>query len=334
MSDKTRYAYAVGRIRAIEKRLLDKNKLDKMLDAKSPEDAVKVLVEAEYGTSSGDLASVFEYERLLNEETKKVFKLLNDIAPQPELFELFLLKNDYHNIKVLLKDEFLGQNNDNLLTSTGSISLTKLKYMLKERELADLPSIMRKAVDDSLDSFNRTRDPQVIDLILDKACFTQMIEVAKATENEFLLGLIVRMVDLANIKIFLRVKSLKKSWDFLQSILLPGGKIDKDVFIKNLQDSLDNFINALRSSAYGQLCEEGITDYISSGSLAKFENLSDNFIMSYVKKARYISFGIEPLIGYLVAKETEIKNARIIMIGKINNISNDIIRERLREAYV
>lgn len=334
MSDKTRYAYAVGRIRAIEKNLLDKNKLDKMLDAKSPEDAVKVLVEAEYGTSSGDLTSVYEYERLLNEETKKVFKLLNDIAPQPELFELFLLKNDYHNIKVLLKDEFLGQNNEHLLTSTGSISLTKLKYMLKEREMSDMPAIMRKAIEDSLDSFNRTRDPQVFDLILDKACFAQMIEIAKDTENEFLLGLIIRTIDLANIKTFLRVKNLKKSWDFLQNVLLLGGKIDKDIFVKNLQDSLDNFINALRNSAYGQLCEEGITDYINSGSLAKLENLSDNFIMSYVKKAHYISFGIEPLIGYLIAKETEIKNARIIMIGKINNISTDIIKERLREAYV
>jgi len=35
-----------------------------------------------------------------------------------------------------------------------------------------------------------------------------------------------------------------------------------------------------------------------------------------------------------MAKETEIKNARIIMVGKINNISNDVIRERLRESYV
>ncbi|MDK2799758.1 MAG: V/A-type H+/Na+-transporting ATPase subunit [Clostridiales bacterium] len=47
-----------------------------------------------------------------------------------------------------------------------------------------------------------------------------------------------------------------------------------------------------------------------------------------------MAFGIEPLVAYLMAKENEIKIVRIIMVGKINNISNEIIRERLREAYV
>jgi V/A-type H+-transporting ATPase subunit C len=55
------------------------------------------------------------------------------------------------------------------------------------------------------------------------------------------------------------------------------------------------------------------------------EKLSDNYIMAYVRKALFTAFGLEPLIGYLIAKENEIKNLRIIMVGKINGISNDII---------
>ncbi|WP_191980816.1 V-type ATPase subunit, partial [Clostridium haemolyticum] len=65
-----------------------------------------------------------------------------------------------------------------------------------------------------------------------------------------------------------------------------------------------------------------------------FEKLCDNFIMNFIKDAKYISFGPEPLIAYILAKENEIKIIRIIMVGKINNIDSQVIGERLREIYV
>lgn len=334
MSADTQYAYAVSRIRAIERKMLDKGKLDRMIDARTPEEALKVLIEADYGFSVSDPGSVFEYEKLLKEENKKVYALLKEISPRPEMFDLFLQKIDYHNVKVLIKGEFSGSFDEGTLLDSGLIPPGKLKLMLKERKMAELPVIMRKAIDEAIDTFNRTSDPQVIDLILDKAAYTQMLETARASGSPFLNGLVEVMIDLANINAFLRVRSLKKSWDFLQRVLLTGGRIDRSVFVKNLQDTLENFINALRYTPYGTVCEEGIGSFQSTGSMTRFEKLTDDYITEYIKKGRYIALGLEPLVGYLVAKQTEIKNARIIMVGKINNISGEIIRERLREAYV
>ena len=56
--------------------------------------------------------------------------------------------------------------------------------------------------------------------------------------------------------------------------------------------------------------------------------------MSYIRNARLVTIGVEPLIAWLFAKETEIRNVRMIMTGKINNLPMDMIRERLRETYV
>lgn len=67
----TQYAYSVSRIRAIERKLLDKGKLDRMVEAKSPEEALKVLLEAEYGNSMSETVSIYEYENLLSDEYKK-----------------------------------------------------------------------------------------------------------------------------------------------------------------------------------------------------------------------------------------------------------------------
>jgi V/A-type H+-transporting ATPase subunit C len=330
----TQYAYAVARVRAIEKKLLDKSKIDRMVDAKSANDAVKILGEAGYGLSGGDIDGVSNYEKLLDEENKKVYDILKEIAPEPEIFKLFLQRNDYHNAKVILKSEFLERDVDDILVDSGSIPASKLKLMIKERSMSDMPSIMRKAVDECIDTFNRTGDPQVIDIILDRALFRQMGEIANSIGNRFVVNLVRIYIDLANIKTFLRVKSMGKSWDFLQKILLDGGSIDNKIFLQNLQEPLDSFVNAIKFTQYGDFCEEGIEGYKNTGSLTKFEKLSDNFILSFVKNSKFVAFGVEPLIGYLVAKETEIKNARIIMVGKVNKIPGDIIRERLRETYV
>ena len=60
----------------------------------------------------------------------------------------------------------------------------------------------------------------------------------------------------------------------------------------------------------------------------------DDFLLSFVKASRWNPLGIEPIIGYLLAKENEIRLIRIIMVGKINNLPAETIRERLRDVYV
>ena len=44
--------------------------------------------------------------------------------------------------------------------------------------------------------------------------------------------------------------------------------------------------------------------------------------------------GIEPVVGYLQAKETEVMNLRMILTGKISGMDDALIRERLRDTYV
>ncbi len=56
--------------------------------------------------------------------------------------------------------------------------------------------------------------------------------------------------------------------------------------------------------------------------------------MDHAKEAKRVNFGPEPIIAYIIAKETEIKIIRIIMVGKINKVATEVIRERLRELYV
>jgi V/A-type H+-transporting ATPase subunit C len=56
--------------------------------------------------------------------------------------------------------------------------------------------------------------------------------------------------------------------------------------------------------------------------------------MDYMKKAKFINLGPEPIVTYMYARETEIRNIRIILVGKLNKVSDNLIRERQRDSYV
>jgi V/A-type H+-transporting ATPase subunit C len=60
----------------------------------------------------------------------------------------------------------------------------------------------------------------------------------------------------------------------------------------------------------------------------------DNALLKYLKKAKYVAFGAEPLIGYLAALEAELTSVRTVTAGLMVGLSADTITERLRESYV
>ena len=54
----------------------------------------------------------------------------------------------------------------------------------------------------------------------------------------------------------------------------------------------------------------------------------------FVKLGAYLFHPLlMPLLGYVYAKETEVTNLRLLLVGKDNAINEDILRERVRQVY-
>ncbi len=79
---------------------------------------------------------------------------------------------------------------------------------------------------------------------------------------------------------------------------------------------------------------KGLESYQKTMRLSEFERILDNYLMKLNIASKSIVFGPEPVFSYLAAKEAEMKALRIIMVSKLNKISPESIRERLRELYV
>lgn len=329
------YAYATARIRVRETKLMNRSRLDRLFDMTDPSDAVKLLMESGYGTDHIDNRKngAENVETLLSSELKKAYDLLFEILPNPQVVDLFKKSYDYLNAKLILKAEFLGIDVLKALSLMGTIKPENLLKLITDRKLGDLPELMSKAILESSDNFNQTGDPQNIDFILDKASYENMLEDAKMTEEPFLIELIKKLIDSANIRIFIRAKLLLLSKDFIIRALVKGGSVTEDVFVELSEKSFEQFFEALNRTGIAEVSNELSKAIKHPNGISEVEKVLDDFITLFLKQSKYVTMGIEPVIAYLFFKETEIKNARLIITGQVNKISQETIKERLRLGY-
>lgn len=332
--DKMKFSQVIPRIRVYETKLLDKSKIDRMIDSTSASEALKVLQETEYGNLIGNVNIPEDYEVILSEELKRVFNLMYNISPVKSLVDLMSIKYDYHNIKVILKGMFLKEDLSHLLIPVGNNEASKLKYLIENMQLSDFEPIMRESIEETISSFKNTNDPQMVDIILDKYMFKSLIHIKNEINDAFVDKYVIALIDSTNLKTLLRVKKQNKGREFFTSVIIEGGSIDKDKLLIMLNDTPENIANKLVFSNYAEFIKSGIEYYTKTSSVSLLEKLVDNFIMDMMKNAKIIPFGVEPLLAYIYAKETEIKIVRIIMVGKLNNISSKVVREGLRDSYV
>ena len=332
--DRMDFIQGVTRTRVLENRLLSRTRIDRMIDAKDIDEIFKILNETEYSSSLAGATRGEEYEKILSNELKRVYKLMREISEESVVVDLLALKYDYHNLKVLIKEKMLNKDLSHLYVPIGSFDLQTLKNSIVEGNLNDLPEEFGNAIEDVLKDYEINRDPQRIDIILDKIYFEHLYEMAKDTKVDLFINYIKDMIDFLNIKSAIRLKNQGKDVKFFEDVILPNGNIDTDIILYTLNDSIDNMIHKFRNSKISSGLLKGLESYRNTNRLSDLEKYMDNYLMELNKPSKYINFGPEPIFSYIIAKETEIKTLRIIMVSKLNNLSPDVIRERVRDLYV
>ena len=199
MAEEKIYPYAVARIRVLEKNLLSKQTLNQMAEEKEIESCLRTL--SEHGYDSVPEGNARDFEKVLSAESSKTYAVIRELVPEEKFINIFLYKNDYQNLKVLLKQEVSGIDGEQYIVQGGTEPVEKLKKSILDRNYADLPPIMGEAIEEALELYSKTQSGQMIDIALDRGTFRQMTQAAKESENEFVKGYTTRVCDLTNLKI-------------------------------------------------------------------------------------------------------------------------------------
>lgn len=168
----------------------------------------------------------------------------------------------------------------------------------------------------------------------------EMKEALKDYGSEFLSDYLTYLIDMHNIKTFVRFYILKEPQEKLSRSLVSGGFIDRNELLRLYEQSLEVLLIRLeyvhkRNSIvdYAFYLAEAIRNAEKNYSFVALEKAINDFLIEVLKQAKRISFGPEPLLAYYFARMNEINLIRMIIMAKLNDMPKDLIVERLNSVY-
>ncbi len=316
------YAYAVARIRSKELSLISAQTLEQLLASKSYEECLRLLADKGWSADSADAGE------LLSGEREKTWKLISELVEDMSVFDVFLYPNDFHNLKAAIKQVCTDTVTPQIFIAHGTVASELIVQAVKEHDFSLLPAHMRAAGEEALEVMLHTRDGQLCDVILDEAALEAAYTAGKASKNELIEKYAELTAAAADIKIAVRCQKTGKKLDFIMRALAHCDTIDTEKLAAAAVSGLDAICEYLEKTPYADAVQE------IKKSTSAFERWCDNLIIAYIRPQKYNPFTIAPLAAYILARENEMKSVRIILSGKLNNLSDESIRERLREMYV
>ena len=116
----TDYAFCVARLRANETKLLTNEFIEKLIEARSFDEAVNLLIE------KGWIEQSEAYSDAINRHSVELWRLLNECVPDKKLLESLCVLNDYFNIKTAVKCAVTGEDATSFYVHPTTLNVEKL----------------------------------------------------------------------------------------------------------------------------------------------------------------------------------------------------------------
>lgn len=325
---KDRYTYAVARIRARELSLLSEQDVSRLMACESYEECVNALRDKGWGDETLDAKGPdCDYQFMLKAEEQRLWQLVAELVADREPFRVILLPIDYHNLKAAIKGYITESLSKDLFMPGGTVDISRLIKCVEEGDFANLPQGMTEPAREAFYKLLHTEDGQLCDDIIDKA----LLNAIKAEGDGSKVGLIKAYAEFfvasANIKIVFRGQAMHKGREFLSSELVACDSLDVKKLAEVAMMGQADLLEYLEVTPYAD-----VVPFVAE-SLQRFDVWRDNRIIELIEAEKYDCFSIGPIIAYVLARQNEIKVARIILSGKRNRAESGLMKERVRMMY-
>lgn len=334
----TDFYYASARLRALEPKRLNATEVERMLGAKTAQEAYKVLTDLDYAPHVGDIERVEEFQQVLTASLLDTKRLLERIVPDPRILDLLFLPYDFHNLKTILKGKAT-------LMPLGRISIEELENFFYAREKSHLPftveaysEFIKETIGEAQNAHAKTENTQIIDLVVDQRLYKLLMEIAQSINNDFAVRFVQTLIDLANIKTLLRVKLLKQENEFetpqlKNNLFFPGGILPVSKFHKGIENDRANLPGLFKGTDYEDLVQKSVEGFEKIRSFLPLEKYAEEYVIRLAQTTHYTPVGPEVVIAYFFARQNNARLIRIIMVGKINHVPEKTLREHLYKVY-
>jgi len=320
------YIYAVTRIRAHEKYLLNKNEMESLASAKNLPDALNQLASKGWDAPP---AAGGGLDALTEDEYRKTWALIAEAAGQTDELNIFRKARDFHNLKAAIKLTYKGKpilNKALYFLEYGLVPVGQLIQAAESLDFMSLPDYLAKAGVTAWETLIASGNGRLCETAIDRITLEALAAEGKSLKSPLLKRYVIFNVDMANINAAKRCHSLGLGREFLERALADGGLLDKEGLINASLCGQSEINRFLRHTPYAGAA--------SAGSPGAFERWRNDQLIRMIRPYSKAIVGVEPLAAYILARENEISIIRFILRSKAAGLSEGAVKERLGLTYV
>lgn len=307
--------FAVTKIRVKESKLIDEAAMLRLSQSRNTDEFIKLLSELNYPTNEN-------IDDALTCELIETYKYTKEALGTMDIIYPFLLKYDLFNISVYLKAELSNKDFDIKklpFVPLGNIEISTLVKALTNRESIS-PSEFMKAFLEAREVYINTLDISLAQIYLEKTCYEYILSQIINLDSDFILKYYKTEIDLKNLIFSLRLKKIN-SEELINRVLISGGYIPITAIIKAFNAGISDLKELFSKSLDNKIIDEVFLKFEAGKSFAEIEKQLNKILVKLIDKTRITPFGIDPIIAYILRKESEIKNIRAIYYKVLSNYS-------------
>ncbi len=309
-----RYLYLCGRIRVLEGRLLSRTGLRRLLEAPATAEALKTLETCGCPLPAEETPAALEES--LDAGRRRLFAMMEDLLPDPRLLSVFQTPYDVHNLKVLMKHRHFPYTGPLPLSRCGRLSPEALAAAAEHSDRLLSPPLS-EAFRKAQRLLESAGDPLAADELMDAACLSEMARWADETGIPYLRRTVSLLTDAANLRALAR----------RSQALYAGGT----VAVTRLRETEPA---ALKELFHSSPLREAAQALSRADGPMEVERCCDNGITAWLRVGGRTAFGPQPAVTFLMAREMETVNLRLLLTGRMLGIRREVLMKRMRDPYV
>lgn len=341
------YSYATARVNARKAFLFPRETYLKLLQMDVPEIS-RFIGESKYKQEIDELATKYSgidlMEHALNLNQARDFgQIINFCNGDLKLLiGAYLMRWDDWNIKSILRGKSFGASDDEIketLVPAGSLSLQKLNDLIRKNTIGDIVEGLEgtefyKPLSAVMDEYNKTHRLSILENALDKHYYANLLslDLPSSKANELFIKFIEHEIDFTNLRTLFRLKRENVEQDKILAFMIPGGAKYKMDDLRKLAQapSYKDYLNMLKEYAYWEDISAAVQKAQETGSLNSVEIALRKTLIAYGEKISHLyPLSVTPILGYIVRKNTEVNNLRIIARGKESHLNDEVIKNQL-----
>ncbi|MBN1901678.1 V-type ATPase subunit, partial [Candidatus Sumerlaeota bacterium] len=260
--------------------------------------------------------------------------LMDSICADPQLVDIFVYYFDVQNIKILFKAEIANAYEPHAFYATGRYSVPSLRELVQNASPhPEFPPWMIAATSELREIWKKIPKLRIIDAVWDRALLRAQMDGAIKHKRPILANYFSMNIDIHNVETFIRIRISERSREQFDQFFIPGGNFPLSHFQNAWSSGIRDIPHHFEKTPFYSMVDKALDEYHSEGSLTMLEIEESRLLIDQLDSARYVTFGPEPVLAYLVTRLFEIKILRRIFVAKKNNLPIEDLRKRVMTYY-